>query len=472
MIEINLSDNIENNYKYRQIYSALKEKIIAGTIPKNYKLPSKRGLSKDLKVSINSVATAYEQLIAEGYVYTIEKKGYYVEEINTFNLKNTKLELKDSLRESREKKKYQYSLSHMTTNSLLFPFKKWNTAQNHAIQKYQHEISQLNHPQGSIEVRETIRELVAVTRGIDCFAEQIVIGNGTQTLISQLTNLMPDNVKVGIENPGYSRVRNMLKDNKINVIDINLDKQGINLNEVYKIKPNLLFVTPSHQFPTGIIMPISRRIDLLNWASEDPSRYIMEDDYDSEFKYGTDNIPSLHSLDKNQKVIYFGTFSKTLLPSFRISYMILPLTLLEEYHKKHKYWIQGNNSIQLYTLKNFIESGDYSRHVKKMNAFYQNNRQHFIDSLQKTFADDIHITDIPAGLHFLAEFRTNKSYNYIYKEAEKNALELYDIRRFSTEFVNQNDSWKTYILGFANINQDEMNKVSQLLYKIMYETTD
>jgi GntR family transcriptional regulator/MocR family aminotransferase len=468
MIEINLSGTSSKQYKYRQIYEGLKEKIISGTIPKHYKLPSKRALAKELKVSVNSVATAYEQLIAEGYIYTLEKKGYYVEEINAFNLKSPKEGLKDSLKETREKKYYRYSLSHMTTNSRLFPFKKWTAAENFIIKNYQHEISQLNHPQGPIEVREVIRDLVAVTRGIDCYAEQIVIGNGTQTLVSQLLNLIPKNVKIGVENPGYSRVRNMLEDNNLNVADIELDEQGIDINKIYNINPDLLFVTPSHQFPTGIIMPVSRRIDLLNWASELPERYIIEDDYDSEFKYGTDNIPSLHSLDKNQKVVYLGTFSKTLLPSFRISYMILPMTLLESYKSRHKYWLQGNNSIQLYTLKYFIESGEYSRHVKKMNHFYQNNRECLIAALRKQFGEDISIADIPAGLHFLVKIKTQKTYDEIAQSAEENSIELYDIRRFSADIVRADNLWKTFVIGFANINPEDMSEISRKLYNIVY----
>src|SRR5699024_4793689 len=308
---------------------------------------SKREFAKDLNISINSVTTAYEQLIAEGYVYSLEKKGYYIVELNAFMQENTnRKKLKESLIESRDKKRYNYSLSHMTTNSLHFPHKKWISYQRQVIKEHQYEISQLSHPQGPLEVRKAIRDLVKITRGINCYAEQIVIGTGTQPLIDQLVDLFKSDIKAGIENPGYARVRDMLIDKGINVVEIPLDNRGADIDAVKKENPTLQFLTPSHQFPTGIIMPISRRIDLLNWASEKENRYIVEDDYDSEFKYGTDNIPSLHSLDKEEKVIYIGTFSKTMLPSFRMTYMILPINLLELYKEKHKNWLQGNNSIQ------------------------------------------------------------------------------------------------------------------------------
>lgn len=468
MLEISLSSS-HSKYKYRQIYKSLKDMIIAGKIPQNYKLPSKRALAKDLKVSVNSVATAYEQLIAEGYVYTVEKKGYYTEAINTYNTGDMhEKELPDSLEENNIQKRYQYSLSHMTVNSSFFPYKKWMSFQKEVIKEHQLDISQLNHPQGPIEVREAIKNLISVTRGISCYPEQIVIGTGTQPLISQFIDIFEEEVNVGIENPGYSRVRDMLTDKGINVMDIPLDSEGVDIEKMEAANVSIQFLTPSHQFPLGIIMPISKRIDLLNWVSEKDGRYIIEDDYDSEFKYSTDNIPSLQSLDKYQKVIYVGTFSKTLLPSFRISYMILPLELLEKYKERYRYWLQGNDSLQLYTLKYFIESGEYSRHVKKMNNYYEKNRTILIDTLRNHFKENIEIVDVPAGLHFIAKFKTGKSYEDIKARAEDFSLELYDIRRFSTGYVADDDKWKEYVLGFANLDSEEVDKIVKILYTVIF----
>ncbi|MCD2137871.1 PLP-dependent aminotransferase family protein [Salinicoccus halitifaciens] len=469
MLEIRLSES-HSKYKYRQIYESLKDMIISGKIPKDYRLPSKRELAKDLDVSVNSVATAYDQLIAEGYVYAVEKKGYYTEAINKYNPETKFPEaLPESLEEDEVQKRYQYSLSHMTVNSTHFPYKKWMSFQREVINKHQFDISRLNHPQGPLEVRESIKNLISVTRGINCFPEQIVIGTGTQPLISQLIDLFEPDVKVGIENPGYSRVRDMLNDKGIHVVNIPLDNEGVDMQRMEEEDPAIQFLTPSHQFPLGMIMPISKRIDLLNWASEKEGRYLIEDDYDSEFKYGTDNIPSLQSLDKNRKVIYMGTFSKTLLPSFRISYMILPPELLEKYKARYKYWLQGNDSLQLYTLKYFIESGEYSRYVKKMNSHYENNRTILIDALRKRFGKTIDIVDVPAGLHFIAKFKTSRSYDDVKARAEAASLELYDIRRFSTGYVADDDKWKDYVLGFANLDTEEADAIAACLHTVIFE---
>ncbi|SOC43654.1 PLP-dependent aminotransferase family protein [Salinicoccus kekensis] len=469
MLEVRLSES-HSKYKYRQIYESLKDMIISGKIPKDYRLPSKRELAKDLDVSVNSVATAYDQLIAEGYVYAVEKKGYYTEAINKYNPETTFPEsLPESLKEDKVQKRYQYSLSHMTVNSTRFPYKKWMSFQREVIKNHQFDISRLNHPQGPLEVRESIKNLISVTRGINCFPEQIVIGTGTQPLISQLIDLFGPDVKVGIENPGYSRVRDMLNDKGIHVVNIPLDTEGVDIQKMETEDPAIQFLTPSHQFPLGMIMPISKRVDLLNWASEKDGRYLIEDDYDSEFKYGTDNIPSLQSLDKNRKVIYMGTFSKTLLPSFRISYMILPPELLEKYKARYKYWLQGNDSLQLYTLKYFIESGEYSRYVKKMNSHYENNRTILIDALRKRFGETIDIVDVPAGLHFIAKFKTPRSYDDIKDRAEAASLELYDIRRFSTGYVADDDEWKDYVLGFANLDTEEADEIAACLHTVIFE---
>src|SRR5699024_7440529 len=195
--------------------------------------------------------------------------------------------------------------------------------------------------------------------------------------------------------PGYSRIYRILTSMDFDVIPTSLDKDGFNIHEAKQSDPTFLFVTPSHQLPTGTIMPISRRVDLLNWAAESEGRYIIEDDYDSEFKYETDNIPSLQGLDQNNRVIYFGAFSKTLLPSFRISYMVLPPDLLALFKKHYAEFIHGCSSLLLYTLHFFIKNGDYAKHVKRMNQHYELKRQQLIKELQATFQDKMHIHDIP-----------------------------------------------------------------------------
>src|SRR5699024_2444423 len=281
------------------------------------------------------------------------------------------------------KSKNFLSLSHMTVDITEFPFNEWIKCQQKAIKNHKKEFSEIPHPQGPFLIRESISKLISASRGVVCEPEQIVIDSSTQTLIQT----QHKNTIFTMENPGYRRIFNLLKNINIDVKTVFLDDKGINLD---KINPdtNFLFVTPSHQFPTGKIMPISRRIELLNWSTKQANRYIIEDDYDSEFKYETDNIPSLQSLDKNQRVIYTGTFSKIMIPGLRISYMVLPPDVLRNYAKDNLHLILNSNLLTLYTLYYFIEDGGILKHLKKMNHIYEQKRKKIIKEIKNKFRDN------------------------------------------------------------------------------------
>ncbi|MED0703059.1 MULTISPECIES: PLP-dependent aminotransferase family protein [Aeribacillus] len=470
MIFFQIDKKDKSNHIYQQIYKSLKEAILERKIPTNEKLPSKRKLAEKLEVSINSVSNAYEQLLAEGYIYAIERKGYYVENITQFNnQKEAKMNFPDDLKEEFSKKDEGWlSLSHMTADISMFPFKEWMKCEKIAIKNHKNELSDISHPQGPYLVRKTISRMIALTRGVKCEPEQVIIGPGTQPLLRQVLGMQRENIKAAIENPGYSRIYQLLKDMNFEVFPIDLDKKGIDIKKVEALNPHFLFITPSHQFPTGIIMPISRRIELLNWASASEGRYIVEDDYDSEFKYGTDNIPSLQSLDRNQRVIYAGTFSKTIMPSFRISYLVLPPDLLREYKRHFSYWIQGSNTLNLFTLHYFIESGEYAKHVKRMNNHYEMKRENLIKELKWKFRNDIKIKNVPAGLHFIAEFKTDKGYKEIEERAKKEKLEIYSMKRFNLLGNIEEGKKIILIIGFANIKNEDIPVAVDRLYRVIY----
>ncbi|RDW15392.1 PLP-dependent aminotransferase family protein [Oceanobacillus chungangensis] len=469
MIYFHIDKQGNAKYIYKQIYENLKKIILEHRIPKGEKLPSKRELAADLGVSINSVTNAYEQLLAEGYIYTIERKGYYIEDITDFDQQtNRTTKFPSELRESYTDEADWISLSHITTDISMFPFHEWLKSQQQAIQYHQKELAQISHPQGPFTVRKTISNMIAFTRGVICEPEQIVIGSGTQPLINQLMDLQPKNSKVAVENPGYSRLYRQLISKGLDVIPISLDYHGIDMEELEHADPDFLFITPSHQFPTGKIMPISRRIELLNWSTAEEDRYIVEDDYDSEFKYDTDNIPSLQSLDRSQRVIYTGTFSKTLLPSFRISYMVLPPNLLKLYREHYLDWIHGSNSLQLFALHYFIKNGEYKKHIRRMNKHYEEKRKKLVTKLQDRFKNKINIQDIPAGLHFLAHFHSAKSYHDIRRAAKQEKLELYTIQRFLLKEVDDISEDIQIVIGFANIKDDEIDEAVERLYRIIH----
>lgn len=463
-------DKTKQNYLYQQIYKNFKKLILEGKFSTHYKLPSKRELAEELKVSINSVANAYEQLLEEGYIYAVERKGYFVEDITQFVSQQPvrKLDFPDDLKESSETREGWISLSHISIDSSLFPYNEWVKSIQKTIKHHQDDLAKISHSQGPYRVRKSIANLISLSRGVTCEPEQIVIGTGTQPLIQQLMATQPKYTKAAIENPGYARIYRLLKRLDIDTYTINLDEQGMDPFEVEKVNPNFLFITPSHQFPNGMIMPISRRIELLNWAAMCEGRYIVEDDYDSEFKYGTDNIPSLQSLDRDQRVIYVGTFSKTLLPSIRVSYMVLPPSLLREYRKHYSDWIHGGNTLHLLALSDFIDSGGYAKHIKRMSNHYNTKRKQLIKQLELKFGENIQINNVPAGLHFLAEFKTNRGYEEIEEKAKKERLEIYTIRRFLLEGENAPEGHIQFVIGFASIKLEEISEAVRRLERVIF----
>jgi GntR family transcriptional regulator / MocR family aminotransferase len=467
---LTIDKNKDANFLYHQLYERLKEIILEGQLKANEKLPSKRILAEQLDISLNSVTNAYEQLLAEGYIYTIERKGYFVETITKFIENNnlTHNNLPSDLKETFTDKNGWLSLSHMTSDISTFPFKKWLKCEQTAIESYQNNLSDMMHPQGPYILRKTICQMIGFTRGVVCEPEQIVISAGTQLLVQQLMMLQTYGTVFAMENPGYARIHNLVRKMKFEVLPISLDEQGINMEEIKASRANFVYVTPSHQFPTGRIMPISRRIELLNWAAQGDDRYIIEDDYDSEFKYETGSIPSLQSLDRNHRVIYMGTFSKTMLPGLRISYMVLPPELLREYLSVHADSMQSGNSTMLYSLHYFIKSGEYAKHVKMMNHKYESKRKILIKELTNRFQDRIRIPDIPAGLHFLAHFQTDISYQEIEELVAKQKLEIYTLRRFMLKKDVDESNQKDLVIGFANLKEENIAEAVERLYRVFY----
>ncbi|MDK7753631.1 PLP-dependent aminotransferase family protein [Staphylococcus ureilyticus] len=452
---------------YRQLYSQLKEDILAFKYESHEKLPSKRDMSQHLNISVNSVKAAYEQLLAEGYIYTEERKGYFIEPLEKLIIDpNAQISL--NVQEQQIEDAYDYSFSHMSTDISAFPVEVWTKLVKRVFENYDHELSSIPQIKGPIELRQSIAKLVSYQRGIQCHPEQIVIGSGTNILLTKLIQLLPDEIKIAVENPGYSRFRTLIRQTTAQLKPIALDNKGISIEAIKQAQPDATIVTPSHQFPMGIIMPVSRRIDLLNWASQTQS-YIIEDDYDSEFKYETDNIPSLFSFDKNERVIYLGTFSKTLMPGLRMSYMILPINLVKQFDHYNLNMIPDFSTIHALTLNLMIKEGYYEKYVKKMHQIYGKKRETLITHLSNTFTNNIRIKDTRAGLHFIVEVNTPFSYQEIESRAKEMKLELYTLNRFSVKALEKNSSYKTLIIGFSKIKQEQIPQAVQRLKEVIWE---
>ncbi len=408
-----------NKPRYVEIYDQFKKMISDGKYEENHKLPSKRKLAESLKVSPLTIEAAYLQLIAEGYVYSVEKKGYFVAKRVSQIL--SELPKKESIMKEPVRHKYQYSFETNIVDTELFPNATWAKLSREVISENHHEM--LNHTpvQGLDLLRKEISKYLAVYRGIDVLENQIIIGSGSTSLVNMIVEIIGRNQVYAIEKPGYTRIEQILLSNDVVLHHLDIDHDGLSVDELNEQKIKAVHVTPSHQYPTGIVMPISRRIELLNWAYSTHG-YVIEDDYDSEFRFQGKPIPALFGLDQNDRVIYMNTFSKSLAPSFRMSYMVLPKHLMSCYDSISIYQGCTVPTFDQYVLYKFMNGGYFERHINRMRNHYRDKLDWILHFVQPYSWLKLHGVD--AGLHFLMEVMTEKTVEAIKKSLSQAHIQL------------------------------------------------
>lgn len=380
-----------NTPKYIQIYNQLKQMILQQQLQANTKMPSKRQLAHQLNISIHTVQIAYEQLLSEGFLYAEERKGYFVSAMqNEWFNNETKIDEDSGM---KPKVVPLIDFRNGQVDSAQFPFKIWQRFyKNHLL-----STSIPNAPwQGEAALRQEIAHYLQQARGISCKANQIFIFSGTQHQLNALCQFSQGD-RVGIEHPGFNRALAIFEQLQLPITFLPVDNEGCTVPS----EPlNLLYTTPAHQFPTGQIMSINRRLQLLNWAKTNHC-YIIEDDYDSEFRYKGHPIPPLAHLDGLQQVIYFGTFSKTLLPSIRVSYMALPTMLVPTFEAFYQQQKSTVSRIDQLVIADFMRSGDYARHIAKMRTLYRTKRICLIAAIAKYLGSSFTVLGDDAGLHIV-----------------------------------------------------------------------
>ena len=467
---------------YEQLYRALRLDIESGALGAGDRLPSKRAFAKHLGVSVVTVEGAYDQLVAEGYVRAVPRSGFYVQEIGpnltSFSRISTSVEVKVPLGDSSgaksascrpearisgndgvekleklARKGAPFCIAHSEeglagvspgagrkwladfTGAMapegVFPYAAWaRTLRRVLADESERTVLEASGPQGSPRLRAAIAAHLRGFRGMEVHPDQIVIGSGAQSLYVLLVQLLGRNLAYGVEDPGYPRLTRIYESNDVAVRPIALDGEGPVLEALERARIDVLHCTPSHQFPTGITVPVSRRRSLLEWAqsgvaapedgaaareirgrsvkaSSAQSRYLIEDDFDCEFRMAGRPVPPLAALDGAGRVIYANTFSKTLGGAFRIGYMVLPEALAERFRDRLGFYACTVGALEQLTLARFMESGDYERHVNRQRTRYRRRLSALIDVLAASSAGDhLHFANAGAGLHFLMEVRS------------------------------------------------------------------
>jgi len=445
---------------YIQLYTFFKKEIQAGKIEPGDKLPSKRKLSLHLGISQNTVETAYEQLVAEGYVESVERKGIYVKELNR-DLFHQVEDVPKTIKEMNdESEQYKVDFSHGTVALEHFPYPIWRKLTIQSIYDEEGAYFLNGDHQGELPLREAIAKYLYQSRGVRCSANQIIIGAGTQYLIGLLTMIIGRDAIYSMEEPGFHRTREAFKDQGVTLKPIPLNQDGIDLNHLVESKANVTYVTPSHQFPNGMVMPITRRMELLKWAEEE-GRYIIEDDYDGEFRYKGKPIPSLQGLDHNGKVVYLGTFSKSLIPSIRISYMVLPESLLEKYNQHFSLYKQTVSRLHQHTLWQFMINGHWERHLNKMRTVYRKKQTTLIRSIEKYLDRQVTVIGDEAGLHILLCIDNQLSEKELIEKAKAYKVKVYPTSVYYKN--NQPEQVSNILLGFGGLTEEQIEQGIQLL---------
>ena len=439
---------------YAQIYDYIKNDIKNGTLSCDSKLPSTRALATHLDISRSTAQMAYDQLLSEGYIDSIPCKGYFVNQMD--GLYNLVASHKEKLHfEESKPEEYLYDFSARGIALDSFPFNAWRKISKNVLIDDNKELFNIGNPQGEYEFRNTICEYLHQSRGANCQPEQIIIGAGNEYLLMLINQLINQSAIIAMENPTYNQAYRTFRSLERKVIPINMDKNGLSIEQLEHSNASVAYVMPSHQFPLGIIMPINRRAELLNWASKSVNRYIIEDDYDSEFRYKGKPIPALQGSDLYQKVIYLGTFSKAIAPAIRMSYMVLPHTLLEIYNRKCRFFASTVSRIDQTVVNSFIQEGYYERHLNKMRSLYKNRHDILMNEL-KAFENNFTIAGDNAGIHILLTAKFKTSEQELIASAKSVGIKVYPL---STHFIagdTTQSSAPTVIIGYANISNKDI----------------
>lgn len=450
---------------YRELYQKIRADILNGTIKAGEKLPSKRTLAQNLGISTITVENAYDQLISEGYLYSEQKKGYFVCDIKNLSRPRTIQKPKLNILVNR-KFSYDFDFSSNNVEAKNFPFSIWAKLSREVLSEMQDQVLQVSPCSGTEALRNAIANHLLSFRGMEVDPDQIVIGAGTENLYEILIKLIGDGKTYCIENPGYTKIKKIYDANKVHCVFANLDDKGIDIQELKNSMASIAHISPNHHFPTGITMPASRRYEILGWANEKKGRYIIEDDYDSEFRQNGNPIPTLQSIDAFEKVIYMNTFSKSIASTIRISYMVLPEHLANLYYKTLDFYSCPVPTFEQYTLSKFIDGGYFEKHINRMRLYYRRKRISVLNILKKNLTDrECSILESDSGLHLILKLNCSIDDAELKEALLKKGIhinmlsEYYDSCRKELQYM--------YILNYSNINLDKFERAINVLKEII-----
>lgn len=450
---------------YDYLYQCIRQDIIVGNLAPGEKLPSKRALARHLNVGVITVTNAYEQLLTEGYLTSVEKKGYYVENVSNYCLREFEPEVRIPEPEERE----YFADFKANRNSLKnFPVDTWNRMMRATLSLRDPALFATVPYKGLRELRQAIADYLKRHRAMVVDPAQIIIGAGTEYLYGRLMQMFGTGCTFAMEDPGYKKFATISESYGNPWVYVPIDDGGLLVDRLEESGADVVHVSPANHFPTGIVMPITRRLRLFEWVNRKKGRYIIEDDYDSEFRYAGRFILPLYAEDRRKKVIYMNTFSKSLVPSLRISYMVLPPNLLERYEETMSFYSCTVSSFEQMALARFINEGYFERHLNRMRKYYGEQRGLILAALERSrLMERARIVERKAGTHFLLEVGTDLSEEEVRQRglAQDLSLSLYS----DYSFAPREKGKVTLIINYAGIQEEKIGEVVRRLERIFLE---
>lgn len=445
---------------YQALYLQLRQQIQSGALPYGKKLPSKRKLSEQLGISVNTVDSAYCQLEAEGFIQSSPRRGFFVLDAGMLPQAKGPAPVQSSQPAiSAPKWTVDFSPSGMARQQ--FPFGVWRKLMKNCFNEYDDTLLLRTVPQGDPGLRQAVADYLYRARGVACTPEQIVIGAGTDNLLLILGYILPNSFMLAVENPLYNHAHRLFSRLGHPVTAVPVDPDGIRLSALPSRDQVVVYTTPSHQYPLGYAMPIGQRTALLRWSSIGRQRYIIEDDYDSEFRYQSRPIPSLQSIDGQGRVIYMGTFSRSVAPALRISYMVLPETLLRRYHETYRGFSSTVSGFEQAVLRQFMLEGHFETHVNRMRIYYRSRRQCLVDALEP-LSPWMEILGQPAGHHLTLRLSNGMNEEALVSSAKALGVRVYPISPYFLDGVPEAHQ-STVLLGFGGLTDEEIRLGAGLL---------
>lgn len=453
---------------YEQIYGHIKKEIREGRLLAGERLPSTRFLAEYLQVARSTVDSAYSQLVAEGYITSRPYRGYYVcsmeemfgpealcrETASKAAAFPETLSGNEEPAAASDEAAWKFDFSPYEIDMSGFPLSVWKKITKKILTEERGDLFLRGEAQGDLDLRLSISRYLHSSRGVNCTPEQIIVGAGNDYLLLLLEKILGRHVRIAMENPTYLRSYRIFRSFAYDIVTVEMDEYGMKADSLGEQGIQAVYVMPSHQFPTGIVMPIRRRLELLKWAAGGADRYVIEDDYDSEFRFHGKPIPALQSSDESGKVIYLGSFSKAIAPAIRVSFMVLPAPLLQKYRQDCGFYSCTVSRIDQRILNEFIRDGYFERHLNKMRKIYRDKHDLLLEELAP-FRRKFAVSGENAGLHLLLTGRGFLGEDELIQRAAQNGVKVYGLAEGMT--AGQPDRTGV-LLGFGGLSQEAIRE--------------